>query len=106
MNIPIQSVIFSGLRGVGKTVLINKNKQPLSRDTEFHDAFFPAPSVLPTSACFRLAPISNNEKCQQAKAPGIFTHFIYISFPVEHKNYNRRTIHSHRSISLSRIFSF
>ena len=24
MNIPIQSVIFSGLRGVGKTVLINK----------------------------------------------------------------------------------
>ena len=38
MNIPIQSVIFSGLRGVGKTVLINKNKQPLSRDTEFHDA--------------------------------------------------------------------
>ncbi|MFW5629753.1 ATP-binding protein [Acetivibrio ethanolgignens] len=24
MNIPIQSIIFSGLRGVGKTVLINK----------------------------------------------------------------------------------
>ena len=24
MNIPVQSVIFSGLRGVGKTVLINK----------------------------------------------------------------------------------
>lgn len=24
MNIPIQSVVFSGLRGVGKTVLINK----------------------------------------------------------------------------------
>ena len=24
MNVPIQSVIFSGLRGVGKTVLINK----------------------------------------------------------------------------------
>ena len=24
MNIPTQSIIFSGLRGVGKTVLINK----------------------------------------------------------------------------------
>ena len=84
-------------------------KQTVSfRDTtNLHsNTCFPAPSVLPTSACFRLAPISNNEKCQQAKPSGIFTHFIYISFPVEHKNYNRRTIHSHRSISLSRIFSF
>ena len=29
MNIPIQSVIFSGLRGVGKTVLINKLKDKM-----------------------------------------------------------------------------
>lgn len=27
LNIPMQSVIFSGLRGVGKTVLINKLQQ-------------------------------------------------------------------------------
>lgn len=30
MNIPIQSVIFSGLRGVGKTVLINKLKDKMN----------------------------------------------------------------------------
>lgn len=30
MNIPIQSVIFSGLRGVGKTVLINKSKDKMN----------------------------------------------------------------------------
>ena len=51
-----------------KTVLINKNKQPLSRDTEFHDAFFPAPSVLPTSTCFRLAPVHNGKKAVDESA--------------------------------------
>lgn len=35
MNIPTQSVIFSGLRGVGKTVLINK----LQEAAEFNDIF-------------------------------------------------------------------
>lgn len=30
MNIPIQSVIFSGLRGVGKTVHINKLKDKMN----------------------------------------------------------------------------
>lgn len=35
MNIPVQSVIFSGLRGVGKTVLINK----LQKNAEEHGIF-------------------------------------------------------------------
>lgn len=35
MNIPIQSIIFSGLRGVGKTVLINK----LQKIAEDKDVF-------------------------------------------------------------------
>ena len=30
LNIPTQSVIFSGLRGVGKTVLINKLKDKMN----------------------------------------------------------------------------
>ncbi len=33
MNVPTQSIIFSGLRGVGKTVLINKLHQVYTKNT-------------------------------------------------------------------------
>ena len=54
--------------GVGKHVLECKFVVSLSRDTEFHDAFFPAPSVLPTSTCFRLAPVHNGKKAVDESA--------------------------------------
>ena len=50
MNIPTQYIIFSGLRGVGKTVLINR-LQKIAENKEISDDFREFLALLITRSC-------------------------------------------------------